>query len=242
MKRRLISLTISGATAATALVLAATSAFASAPRLTWSVSPGGSIKGVLNSGTTTILKDTTSGNAVTCTVSTAIGSLRAGTGLGGTGIGKLTSASWGTSTTPCKGPFSSTWTATSTATSTDPWMLNALSYSSSVDSGQTKFSINEKDATGDTGVGATLHGSVLGASCTAKVGGTTTALANANALYDNGSGLLAITGTANLKVLSSNCPGLSAGDSVTFTTSPASVAGSKIFHGYAISPKQKIVG
>jgi hypothetical protein len=244
MKTRLISLTATVVTAGAAIALAATSAFASAPhaKLSWSVSPGGSIKGVLNSGTTTILKDTTSGNSVTCKVSTAVGSLKSGSGLSGSGIGKITSISWGTSTTKCTGPFSSAWTATGTATSTDPWMLNATGYASSVDGGQTSGTITEHDATGDIGVGATLHGTVLGAACTAVVGGTTSAPASASVLYDNTSGLLAATGTSGLKVLSSNCPGLTKGDSVTFFTSPTSKAGTAVSHGYAISPKQKIVG
>jgi hypothetical protein len=238
MRRKITKIAFSTAAAAAAIVITASAAVA----ITWSVSPGGSIKGTLNSGTTTILKDNTSGNSVTCKVSTALGSLKSGKGLSGTGIGKITSVTFGTSTSKCTGPFSSTWTATGTATSTDPWLLNATGYASSVDGGQTSGTITEHDATGDTGVGGTLHGTVLGAACTAKVGGTTSSPAYAKGLYDNGSGLLAITSTSGLKVLSSNCPGLTTGDSVTFFTSPTSKAGTAVSHGYALSPKQKIVG
>jgi hypothetical protein len=240
MKQRLISLSVTGATAACALVLAATSAFASAPRTTtWSVSPGGAIKGSLNTGTTTILKDTTSGQSISCSVAVANGSTKAGKGLPGAGLGKITTASWGTSTNPCKGPLSSTFTAVGTASTTHPWSLNAVSYKSTVDGGQTSGTLTNT-ATGQVGVGATLKGTVLGATCTAVVGGTTTARASANLLYDNTSGLMAITGTVNLKVLKSNCPTISVGDKVSFTTSPTSTAGKAVSHGYALSPKQKI--
>ena len=60
------------------------------------------------------------------------------------------------------------------------------------------------------------------------------ALTLANVLYDNGSGLLAVTSTANLKILKTNCPGISTGDAVTFVTSPTSSAGKTVSHGYAV--------
>lgn len=237
MKHRLISLTVSGTTVAAALVLAATTAFASAPRVTtWTVSPGGAIAGALNTGTTAVLQDTTAGVPVTCKVSSAKGSVKAGKGQSGTGIGSITSATWGSTSSKCAGPLGSTFTATGSASTTKPWKLNAVSYKPTVDGGQT---VGTLTAAG-TGVGATLHGSALGVACTTVVGGTTAAPARANALYDNTSGVLAITGTVNLKVLSSNCPLVKAGDKVTFMTSPVSVAGKAATHGYKLSPKQKI--
>lgn len=228
MKKRLATILLAGGAAAAVLGMSATPAVAATP--TWSSTPGGAFTSKLNSGTTTVLKDLSNGSTITCTTSAANGTLKSGHRLPGNGIGKITSVTFGSSASKCKGPLSSTWTSVGTATTKSPWLLNAKTYKATVDKGQTSGTITAPGA----GVGATLHGTVLGVACTAKVGGTTAHPALANVLYDNGSGLLGVASTANLKILSTNCPGIRTGDSVTFFTSPRSSAGKTVSHGYAV--------
>ncbi len=154
-------------------------------------------------------------------------------GLSGKGIATITSTTFGTSAKKCTGPAGSTFTAKGTNT---PWKLNAVSYKASVDGGQTTGTITSSG----TGVGGKLSGTVLGVSCSATFGGTTSAPAKANALYDNKSHLLAITSVSNLKVTASNCPDVNVGDGATFVTAPASKKGTKVSHGYSTSPAIKI--
>lgn len=230
MRKHLTKVLLIGGAAATAITLGASAAVAA----TWSISPAGSFKGTLNSGTTTKLTDNSTGAALSCTKSTSTGSVpKAGHGLSGNGIATISKTTFGTSTTKCTGPAGSTFTAVSLNT---PWKLNAVSYKASVDGGQTTGTIT---ASG-TGVGAKISGTVLGSACTATVGGTTSKPAVAHGLYDNGSHLLAITGVTNLVVLSSNCLEVNKGDSVTFITSPASTAGKAVSHGYSVSSKIKL--
>ncbi|MBV9383248.1 MAG: hypothetical protein JOY82_17145 [Streptosporangiaceae bacterium] len=231
MKKRLATILLAGGAAGAVLAMSAPAAVAATP--TWSSTPGGAFTSATNAGTTTVLKDLKTGSTITCTTSAANGALKKGHKLPGAGIGLITAVTFGTTASKCKGPFGSTWTSVGSATPKSPWLLNAKTYKGSVDKGQTAGTITHAG----TGVGATLHGSVLGANCTANVGGTTKAPALANVLYDNGSGLLAVTSTANLKILSTNCPGISAGDAVTFVTSPASSAGKTVSHGYAVKTK-----
>lgn len=230
MRRHLTAILVSGGAAATAIMLSATAAVAA----TWSVSPAGTFAGTLNTGTTTLLKDTTTGITLTCTKSTSNGNVpKAGHGLAGKGIATITKTTWGTSTTPCSGPAGSTFTASSLNT---PWKLNAVSFKAGVDGGQTVGTITAAGA----GVGGKLTGNVLGAACSATIGGTTGSPAVAHGLYDNGSRVLAITSVTNLKVTASTCPGVSVGDGATFITSPASKAGAKVTHGYHVNKAIKI--
>jgi hypothetical protein len=230
MRKRIASIMLSGGGAALAVCLSATAASAA----TWSISPAGSFTGSLNSGTTTQLKDTTTGVVLTCTTATAKGNVpKAGSGLPGKGIATVSAATFGSSTKKCTGPAGSTFTAVGTNL---PWSLNAGSYNPNVDGGQTKGTLT---ASG-TGVGGKLTGTVLGVSCSATFGGTTAAPAIAQFLYDNTPHLLAITGVTHLKVLSSNCPDVSPGDGATFVTSPVSKAGTAVSHGYSVSPPLKI--
>lgn len=228
MKKRLATILLAGGAAAAVLGMSATPAIAATP--TWSSTPGGAFTSKLNKGTTTVLRDLKTGSTITCTTSSANGTLKKGHRLSGNGIGSITSVLFGTTASKCKGPFGSTWVSTGTATTKSPWLLNAKSYKGSVDKGQTVGTITHSGI----GVGATLSGSVLGAKCSATVGGTTRAPASANVLYDNGSGLLAVVSTVNLKILKNNCPGISVGDTVTFTTVAASKAGKTVSHGYAV--------
>jgi hypothetical protein len=142
MNRRLSRILIVGGTAAAAIALSAQAAFAS----TWTISPAGSFTAPLKSGTTTLLKDLSTGITLTCTKSTSKGSVpKAGSGLSGKGIATISSTTFGTSTTPCTGPAGTTLTSVSLNT---PWKLNAVSYKASVDGGQTTGTITAS-CTGD---------------------------------------------------------------------------------------------
>jgi hypothetical protein len=226
-KRVSRTLFVSGVTAA---VIALGTATAFAVTATWTISPKGNFTSGLNSGTTTLLTDTTTGTQLTCTVSASNGTVpKSGSGLSGKGIAKITSTTFGTSAHPCTGPAGSTFTSVGL---NFPWKLNATKYNKAVDGGQTTGTIT---AAG-TGVGGKITGTVLGVACSATLGGTTTAPAKANGLYDNGSHTLAITSVTNLKVTASTCPTVNVGDSSTFTTAPASKAGTAVTHGYVVSP------
>jgi hypothetical protein len=227
MRKRLSRVLFVSGGAAAVIALSAGAAFAA----TWSISPAGNFTGSLNTGTTTSLKDTTSGVTLVCKKSTSNGNVpKAGHGLSGTGIATITKVTFGTSTVKCTGPAGSTFTAVGLNL---PWKLNAVSYNASVDGGQTTGTITAPG----TGVGGKITGTVLGVSCSATIGGTTAAPAKATGLYDNNSHLLAITKVTGLKVLSSNCPTVNKGDGSTFITSPASKAGTAVSHGYSVSSK-----
>jgi hypothetical protein len=228
MRKRLASLIFAGAAAAAAVALTAPSAFASGG--VWTVSPGGSFTASLNSGTTTVLADSSTGVSLTCSTSSASGSLST-PASGSNVLGSITGISWSN----CSGVGG---LATGSATGSNfPWSLAGTAYNASVDGGQTTGVISG----GTTGVGATLNLTIAGSACTAKVGGTTASPATANGGYDNTSGLLAVISTTNLTVTSSNCLDINTGNTVTFSTSPASALGTAISHGYAVSPKQTIV-
>lgn len=229
MNRRLSRIPFVVGAAAAAIAISATAAFAVSA--TWSITPAGTFTASLNSGTTTSLQDLTTKVTLSCAKSKSTGSVpKAGHGLSGSGIATITKTTWGTSTVKCTGPAGSSFIAVSKNT---PWKLNAVSYKSSVDGGQTVGTIT---AAG-TGVGGSITGTVLGTPCSATFGGTKTAPAKANALYDNGSHLLAITSVTNLKVTASTCPGVTKGDKASFITSPTSTAGTAVKHGYSVSTK-----
>jgi hypothetical protein len=227
MRKHLTALLLSSGAAAAAIMLSASAASAA----TWSISPAGGFTATLNSGSQTLLKDTSTGITLACNASTSTGTVpRAGHGLSGNGIASITKTTWGTTAVPCTGPAGSTFTAVSLNT---PWKLNAVSFNKSVDGGQTTGTISGSK----TGVGGKITGTVLGTKCSASFGGTTAKPAKANGLYDNGSHLLAITSVTNLKVTASTCPGVVAGNAATFVTFPASTAGTAVSHGYSVSPK-----
>jgi hypothetical protein len=92
-----------------------------------------------------------------------------------------------------------------------PWKLNALSYNPKVDGGQTLGTLTSSGA----GVAAVLNGTIIGTPCKIVSGGTTKAPAYMNGVYDNGSGVLAVTSVSNQVVLSNDCPLVKVGDKVT---------------------------
>jgi hypothetical protein len=174
---------------------------------TWTVSPGGKITG--KAGTTT-LKDTTSGNSLTCKSSKAGGTAKSGSGLSGTDLASITTSTFSN----CTGPLSLVFTV---KTSDLPWALNAISYKSGVTKGTL------------TGIHATLTGS----DCSATVDGTSATADNGqvDGTYTNKTHKLKILTTGgNLHVYNvSGCLGLlNNGDTTTFSGS------------YTITPAQTI--
>jgi hypothetical protein len=111
-----------GASAAPALGVSAAPAVAG----TWTVSPGGPFSGTDPTGTT-VITDTAVPTSVTCKISKITGTLHSGSGLSGTHIGEISTATF----TEC---FTGSKTFKVTA-SGFPWFLNAISYSSPVTSG-----------------------------------------------------------------------------------------------------------
>ena len=227
MRGRLTRIMLIGAAAAVTVMLSAAGALAA----TWSVHPAGSFTAPLNQGTMILFKDDTSGLTLACPAATAKGDVpKSGHGLAGNGIATISRNTWGTSTRVCTGPLQSMSTAVSTNT---PWKFNAAGYNASVDGGQTRGTITASGA----GIGFKIASSALGVACSMTIGGSKSAPASASFLYDNKSHLLAITDVTNLKVLSSNCPAVNAGDRERFITTPASKAGSSVTHGYSVSSR-----
>jgi hypothetical protein len=187
------------AAATAAVALTASQALAA----TWSVSGGGTFHSKLSTGTTLSItvKTATFGTiTLACKTATLSGSLTNGKGLSGTGIGHITGATFGSSTSKCTGPAGST--GTGVITTGTKWTMNAVSYSSGVTTGTI------------TGVNATVSFSDPLGSCKAVVAGT------AKDTYTNTSGLLKLTG-ASLTIKSSSgsgCGGSLAGDTASLST------------------------
>jgi hypothetical protein len=176
---------------------------------TWTVTPGGAI--TAKSGTAT-LRDTKTGNSMTCTSSSTSGTLKKGSGLSGTGVGSITKKSY----TGCTGPLGVTITVTAHGL---PWKLNAVSYDKTT--GVTTGTITGADAT------------LSGPSCSADADGTGAGKDNGTVTftYTNSSGKLKVLTTGgNLHIYDvSGCGGLiNSGDPATISAS------------YTVRPKQTI--
>jgi hypothetical protein len=194
MRKRLTAVLLGSGAAALALGIGATTAMATTAT-TWTVTPGGAVKGT--AGTTT-LKDSKTGTVLTCASSTTATTLKKGSGQTSP-LGKITSVKFN----KCVGPDMLTFTATASASPTHPWSLNAISYSNGV----TKGSITK------------IAGSLSGNGCTATLGGATaTSTGTTNGSYSNKTHMLTSSG-GNLHVwnVSSGCLGLiNSGDPTTF--------------------------
>lgn len=212
MRKSSASALVVAAAAATTLVISSP-AFAA----TWTVSNGGTIKGSLSSGTSAVLTDTTTKQNVTCTAATAGGSIANGTGKAGAGIGSITSATFGTSSSKCSGPLFSSFTSVIKPGST--WKLNAVSYNATT--GVTSGTI--------TGVDALVTGSSILGTCDSEVTGAVNTVT-----YTNSTGVLKVAtdttpGLTLSNVTGSGCAGLiNNGDKATLSAS------------FVISPKVKI--
>lgn len=196
-----------GAATASVIGLAAAPALAAT---TWTVKPGGTIKGTAG---TTVVTDKTKGLSVDCTSSVAKGSLKTGSGLAGKGIGTITSLAFG-------GCSVSSITVSVTIKKTMP--LNATGYNATTK--VASMSITK------------IHGtfSVSAIGCSAIIDGTGAFADNGlvKATFTNKTDILKVLasgGNLHLYHVSSGCGGaVSTGDAVTFTTS------------YKLSPAQHI--
>lgn len=195
LRRTLFATTV----AAAALGFTATSASATAAA-TWTVTnPSGTFSASLKAGTVATLVDTATSQQVDCSKATASGTATSGTYATGTGLAKITAATFGTASAPCPGPLGSTFTAVLAPGSV--FSVNASSYSGGVSSGNL------------SGIKVNLTGSTILGTCTAVISGTAS-----NVTYKNSTGELDINNGAGLKVLSAtNCSGLlNTGDAATF--------------------------
>ncbi|HEV2373877.1 MAG TPA: hypothetical protein VGS19_17100 [Streptosporangiaceae bacterium] len=195
--KRLGGIFLVGAAAAAVVGLSVAPAFAGVAKATWTIKPGGTTGA--NAGKT-VLKDTNTGNSLSCSSSMATAVLKSGSGLSGSAAGKITAISF----TNCIGPAGITFTVTPGHL---PWHLNLVSFNSTT--GVTTGSI--------TGIHATLSG----ASCSAVVDGATSATSNngkVKATYTNSTHQLKVSG-GNLHLYNvSGCFGLiNSGDATTFT-------------------------
>jgi len=173
MLKRIGALLMAGGAAVALVGTAGTASFATTAA-TWTVTPGGAIKGAAKGPT---LSDTSTGTTLTCKTSAANGTAKSGTKLSGTGLASISVATF----TTCTGPLSLTFKVKTNATAKKPWKLNAVSYNSST--GVTTGTL--------TGIKATLSGT----DCTADVAGTTaSATGTVDGTYTNSTGVLAISG------------------------------------------------
>jgi hypothetical protein len=206
MRKHLTAVLIGSGAAALALGIG-TAAMATTAT-TFTVKPGGAVTGTAGK---TVLKDTKTGTVLTCVSSATKATLKKGSGVSGTALGKITSVTFST----CTGPGGLKFTATTSASTSNPWNLNAASFSNGV----TKGTITKVTA------------SLSGNGCTATVAGTSaTTTGKTNGSYSNSTHVLTASG-GNLHVwnVSAGCLGLiNTGDGTTFTGK------------YKISPAQTI--
>jgi hypothetical protein len=183
------------ALAATVASLGSAPAFAAA---TWTVTPGGAVSGAAGS---TTLKDSTTGTTVTCSSSSASGTLGSGSGLSNP-IGSIASITFNN----CTGPLGITFSASVTG----PFSLNANSYSSGVTSGTI------------TGI----HGTLTSSLCSLVIDGTSATAHNGTvkATFTNSTSTLKVLASGStLHIYSvSGCFGLvNNGDAASFAGSYA---------------------
>jgi hypothetical protein len=176
--------------------------------ITFTITPGGSITA---SAGTTSLKDVNTGSTLSCKSSSATGTLKTGSGIGGANIGSITALS----VNNCTGPLGLTFTVTSSGF---PWTLSGASFNAT--SGVTTGHI--------AGIKATLSGP----SCSASVAGATaTTPGKVKVTYTNSTHKLKVTaGGGTLHAWNvSGCAGLiNTGDATQFTGT------------YTVSPAQTI--
>jgi hypothetical protein len=203
MRKQLMKAILAAGTVAAALSLGVPAAFAVT---TFSVSGGTNFTSTAASGTTFTL--TNGSNNFTCTVGSSAGTVTDQSHSTNTKIGTVTSASFGSSTTPCHGPFSSSGTAADNACggAGQPAcpVLNVSSFSSPTATGTI------------TGIDNTLTVHNLPFSpnpCTIHVTGT------AGVTYNNTTHVLAFTtANDNLSIVSSGTTCNFATGSVTFSS------------------------
>jgi hypothetical protein len=172
---------------------------AAAPALaatTWTVNPGGAVKGT--AGTTTV-NDTTAGQSITCTSSALKGTLKSGSGLAGKAIGTFSSLAF----SGC-----STSGVTLSVTLTAKMPLNAVKYNSTSKSSSVTI----------TGIKGKL---TVPNVCSATIAGkTATAGGMVKGTFSNKTSTLkVVTGGSTLHLYNDTCPITATGDAVNFTAS-----------------------
>jgi hypothetical protein len=186
------ALVMSAGTAAV-ICLAAAPALAAS---TWTVKPGGAV--TAKAGTTTI-NDTTAGQSLTCTSSTAKGTLKTGSGLAGKKLGTFTTLSF-------TGCTIAGFTLSATLKST--MSLNGVSF---------KSGVSQMTLSG-------IHGTIKvpSFSCSATIDGTGATAHNGSvtATFTNKTNtLLVLTTGSTLHIYNNTCPVIANNDSVNFTGS-----------------------
>ncbi|GGZ22720.1 hypothetical protein [Streptomyces nitrosporeus] len=180
MLKRTSIVTAVGAAAA-AVALAAPSAMAG-PSAVWTVTPTGNFSAT--AGVTTLTDNI--GNAIKCTTASASGNIPTSP-TAGPQIASITAAAFNA---PCTGPFSSTWTISTTM----PWALNATSYATGGTNGTGV-------ATGNiSAIKATVSGSSVLGACTFNVTGSVNAKYN-NPSAGGSNGTLAVAPAATSPLL-----------------------------------------
>jgi hypothetical protein len=210
MRTRLGSALLGAAAAAAAVACLATSPALAGPTVaaaSWTVTPGGAVTGA--AGTTT-LADSTTGTSLSCSSSSATGTLVSGSGQASP-LGSITGITFNN----CTGPLGISFSASVTG----PFPLNGKSYNATT--GVTTGSITN------------IHGALSGPLCSASVDGTSATANNGTvkARYKNSSHKLTVLTTGGtLHIYNvSGCFGLiNSGDSATFSGV------------YVISPNQTI--
>jgi hypothetical protein len=175
--------------------MAVAPAFATAA--TWTVKPGGATTGTAGK---TVITDKTAAQSVTCTSSTAKGTLKHGSGLAGAGLGTVASLAF-------KGCTILGMTVSVTITGKMP--LNGISYNATTK--VASMTITK------------IHGSfaVSSLSCSATIDGTSATAHNGmvKATFSNGTDTLKVLASGNLHLYNNTCPVISSGDAVNFTGS-----------------------
>jgi hypothetical protein len=162
---------------------------------TWIITPGGNVTG--SAGKTT-LKDKSTSTSLSCSSSDIAATLKSGSGQTSP-IGQITSVTFSN----CTGPDGLVFTATTSASPSNPWPLNTSTYSSGVTHGTI----------------TNIQASISGAGCSATVAGTTsTTSGQVTVTYTNSTAILKVSG-GTLHIWNvSGCFGLiNNGDAATFT-------------------------
>ena len=192
--------------------LGVSTALATATAKTWTIQPSGAVHA--KSGRFTVV-DTTTGSVLPCPSSTANGTLKSGSGLAGTGIGKITSVTFKGAGPDgqCAGPGGPLFALHAGGL---PWHTNFFSYGAA--KGVARGTIRH------------LHLTMSGSGCSAMIDGTGATADDGQVRFryaDSTGKLTVLTSGGNLQFYdgTSGCLGLvNSGDpatlSVTYTVTP----------------------
>jgi hypothetical protein len=216
MSNRYARILAAGGAAVLVAALGVPAALAAATSNSWTVAPGGSMQATSGE---VVLKDTTTGSVLPCRSSTVSGTLKSGSGLAGTGIGKITSVTFKGAgpNGECAGPDGPLFTLQAGGL---PWHVNLSSYNAA--KGVARGALSH------------IHLTMSGNGCTAMIDGTGTTADDGRVTfrYTDSTGrltVLAISSNLHFYDVSAGCLGLvNSGDPATLSTI------------YTVSPKQAI--